>query len=67
MRLFRILLFLEDIFFVYRKEKDKYHDISATVALQGATNITIPIIQHNIGGISALTLFAQKILSFLAS
>jgi len=39
---------------------------STTVALAGATNITIPIIQHSIGGIAALTLFSKKIVSFLS-
>jgi hypothetical protein len=40
---------------------------SSTVALQGATNITIPMVQHSIAGISALTIFSQEILSFLSS
>jgi hypothetical protein len=40
---------------------------SSTVELQGATNITIPMIQHSIAGISALTIFSHEILSFLSS
>ena len=40
---------------------------SSTVALQGATNITIPMVQHSIAGISALTIFSGEILNFLSS
>lgn len=38
-----------------------------TTPLEGATNITIPMIGHATGGISAMTIFSEKIRAFFES
>lgn len=38
---------------------------ASTVTLNGATNIQLPVFEHSIGGISALTLFSSKLKTFL--
>lgn len=38
---------------------------SSTASLKGATNITIPVMEHSLGGVLALTLFSSKIKDFL--
>jgi hypothetical protein len=40
---------------------------STTVGLTEAVNITIPVLQHSIGGIAVLTFFSRKLASFLSS
>jgi hypothetical protein len=38
---------------------------ASTVPLQGATNLVLPVIEHSISGIAALTIFSHAIRAFL--
>ena len=38
---------------------------ASTVTLNGATNIQLPLLEHSLGGIFALTLFSSKLKTFL--
>lgn len=38
---------------------------ASTVSLEGATNVSVPVIGHIIGGISICTIYANKVLDFL--